>query len=192
MKSRAGYWLGGCLITLGVVGAIFWLVTSLTSLSKEVDDFQRAPLTGVTTMQFEARKYVVYYEGPSANEFVPPFDLEIVEAQTGKPLALAAYGGSLTYSINDHEGSAQATVTPAHAGAYVVRTNSDLPRVGSNVALGPSIAGQLLRGILGTFAIGGLLVASGGILIAITAVRRSRSRRTPTGQGGLGGRPQPD
>ena len=182
MKSRAGYWLGGCLITLGVVGAIFWLVTSLTSLSKEVDDFQRAPLTGVTTMQFEARKYVVYYEGPSANEFVPPFDLEIVEAQTGKPLALAAYGGSLTYSINDHEGSAQATVTPAHAGAYVVRTNSDLPRVGSNVALGPSIAGQLLRGILGTFAIGGLLVASGGILIAITAVRRSRSRRTPTGQ----------
>ena len=143
-------------------------------------------------MQFEARKYVVYYEGPSANEFVPPFDLEIVEAQTGKPLALAAYGGSLTYSINDHEGSAQATVTPAHAGAYVVRTNSDLPKVGSSVALGPSIAGQLLRGILGTFAIGGLLVASGGTLFAITAVRRSRSRRTPTGHGGLPGGPQPD
>ena len=133
-------------------------------------------------MQLEARKYVVYYEGPSASEVVPPFNVEITDAQTGEPLALAAYGGSLTYSINDHEGSAQATVTPAHAGAYVVRTNSDLPRVASGVALGPSIAGQLLRGILGTFAIGGLLVASGGTLIAITAVRRSRSRRTPTGQ----------
>ncbi len=191
MKSRAGYWLGGSLITLGVVGAILWLVASLMSLNKEVDDFQRAPLTGVTTMQLEARKYVVYYEGPSASEVVPPFDLEIADAQTGKPLALAAYGGSLTYSIDDHEGSAQATVTPAHAGAYVVRTNSE-PRIASSVALGPSIAGQLLRGILGTFAIGGLLVASGGALIAITAVRRSRISRTPTGQGGLAGSPQPD
>lgn len=84
---------------------------------------------------------------------------------------------SLTYSINDQEGSAQATVTPAHPGAYVVRTNSDLPRAGANVALGPSIAGQLLRGILGTFAIGGLLVGSGVILLVVTGVRRSRARR---------------
>ena len=179
MRSRVGYWIGGGLIVLGVVGAVLWFVTSLTSLSNAVDDFQRAPLTGETTMQFEARKYVVYFETPTAEEFVPPFDLEIADAQTGTPLALKDYGGSLTYSINDQEGSAQATVTPARAGAYVVRTNSDLPRVGSSVALGPSIARQLLRGILGTFAIGGLLVGSGGILIAVTAVRRSRLARRP-------------
>ena len=115
------------------------------SLSNEVDDFQRAPLTGATTMQLEARKYVVYYEGPSASEVVPPFNLEIADARTGKPLALEAYGGSLTYSINDHEGSAQVTVTPAHAGAYVVRTNSE-PRVASSVALGPSVAGSSCAG----------------------------------------------
>ena len=77
MSSRAGYWIGGGLIVLGVVGAALWLLTSLMSLGDEVDDFQRGPLPGQTTMQLEARKYVVYYEGPSAEVSVPPFEIEI-------------------------------------------------------------------------------------------------------------------
>lgn len=179
MRSRAGYWIGGGLAVVGVVGAILWFVTSLMSLSDDVNDFQRGPLPGETTMQLEPRKYVVYYEGPSAEESVPPFEIEVAGAQTGAPLVLEGYGGSLTYSFDNHEGSAQATVTPARAGAYVVRTNSEVQVTGANVALGPSIAGSLLRGILGTFAIGGLLVLSGGTLIAITGLRRSRARRAP-------------
>jgi hypothetical protein len=178
MRSRAGYWIGGGLILLGVVGAILWFITSLANITDEVNGFQRGALTGETTMQLEAHKYVVYYEGPSADVSVPPFEIEIAEARTGAPLALEPYGGSLTYSVGGHEGSAQATVTPARAGAYVVRTNSDVRPTGANVALGRSIAGPLVRVLLGTFAIGGLLVASGGILIAVTAVRRSRSART--------------
>lgn len=191
MRSRAGYLIGGCLIPLGVVGAILWFVTSVTSINDDVNGFQRGPLTGETTMQLEAHKYVVYYEGPSAEVAVPPFEIEIAEARTGTPLAIAPYGGSLTYAVPGHEGSAQGTVTPTHAGTYVVRTNSDVPTIGASVALGSSIAGQLVRGILGTLAIGLLLVGSGSILLAVTAVRRSRSRRAPTGQGGLAGRPQP-
>ena len=128
-------------------------------------------------MQLEAHKYVVYYEGPSAEVAVPPFEIEVAEARTGTPLAIAPYGGSLTYAVPGHEGSAQATVTPTRAGTYVVRTNSDVPTTGANVALGPSIAGQLVRGILGTIAIGLLLAGSGSILVAVTAFRRSRRRR---------------
>lgn len=184
MRSRAGYWIGGGLIVLGVVGAAVWVLTSLLSLSDEVNDFQRGPLPGQTTMQLEARKYVIYYEGPSAEVTVPPFEIEIAEARTGAPLAILSYGGSLTYSFNDHEGSAQATVTPRRAGAYVVRTNSDVRSSGSAVALGRSIAGSIVRAILGAFAIGGLLVASGGTLFAVTAIRRSRARRAPMGQSG--------
>jgi hypothetical protein len=119
MKSRAGYLLGGCLITLGVVGAIIWFVTSVTSVKDEVNGFQRGPLTGKTTMQLEAHKYVVYYEGPSAEVSVPPFEIEIAEERTGTSLDIALYGGSLTYAVPGHEGSAQATVTPTRAGAYV-------------------------------------------------------------------------
>lgn len=178
MRSRAGYWIGGCLIVLGGVGAIMWFVTSATSITDEVNGFQRGPVTGETTMQLGAQKYVVYYEGPSAEVAVPPFEIEIAEARTGAPLAIAPYGGSLTYAVPGHEGSAQATVTPARAGAYVVRTNSDAPTIGAGVALGRSIAGPLMRGLLGAFAIGLLLVGSGSILLAVTAVRRPR-RATP-------------
>jgi hypothetical protein len=177
MRSRAGYLLGGCLIALGVVGPILWFVTSVTSINDEVNGFQRGPLTGETTMQLEAHKYVVYYEGPSADVAVPPFEIEIAEAQTGTPLDIAPYGGYLTYAVPGHEGSAQGTVSPTRAGTYVVRANSDVPSTGSNVALGPSIAGQLVRGILGALAIGLLLVGSGSILLAVTAVRRSRRPR---------------
>jgi hypothetical protein len=179
LTSRAGYLLGGCLIAVGVVGAILWFVTSVTSIKDEVNGFQRGPLTGETTMLLEAHKYVVYYEGPSAEVSVPPFEIEIAEAQSGTPLDIAPYGGSLTYAVPGHEGSAQATVTPTRAGTYVVRTNSGVPTTGANVALGPSIAGQLVRGILGAFAIGLLLVGSGSILLAVTAVRRSRLARRP-------------
>ena len=162
MRSRAGYWIGGGLIVLGVVGAILWFVTSAASISDDVNGFQRGPLTGETTMQLEAHKYVVYYEGPSADVSVPPFEMEIAEVRTGEPLALEPYGGSLTYAVAGHEGSAQATVTPARSGVYVVRANSEVRPIGANVALGRSIAGPLVRVLLGAFAIGGLLVAAGG------------------------------
>lgn len=174
MRSRTGYLIGGCLIVLGVVGAILWLVASVTSIPDEVNGFQRGPVTGETTMQLEAHKYVVYYEGRSAEVAVPPFEIEIAEARTGAPLAIVPYNGSLTYSIPGHEGSAQATVTPERAGAYVVRTTSDVRPIGANVALGRSIAGPIVSALVGAFAIGLLLIASGSIMLAVTAVRRSR------------------
>ena len=161
MRSRAGYWVGGGLVVAGVLGAVLWFITSLAHISNGVDDFQRAPVPGEATMQLEARKYVVYYEGLNADEVVPPFEIEIADATTGTPLAIAPYGGSLTYSFSGHEGSAQGTVTPVHAGAYAVRTDSGARTSGASIALGRSLAWPILRGILGTFAIGGVLVASG-------------------------------
>jgi hypothetical protein len=176
MRSRAGYWIGGGLIVAGIAGAAIWLVSSLIDLSHEVDDFQRVPVPGEATMQLEARKYVVYYEAAGVGEVVPSFQLVIANAQTGAPLTIERYGGSLTYSFFGRDGSAQGTVTPERAGAYVVRTDSVAPAFGANVALGRSIASPLLRLILITFAIGGLLVGSGVTLVVVTAVRRSRAR----------------
>ena len=177
MRSRAGYWIGGGLIVAGVLGAVLWFVSSLVSLGDDVDDFQRVPVPGEATMQLDTRKYIVYYEGLGADEVVPPFELEILDPRTGAPLAIAPYGGSLTYSISGHEGSALGTVTPARAGAYLVRTVTGRPTSGASLALGRSLAGAILWGILGTFAIGGLLVGSGVILLVVTGVRRSRARR---------------
>jgi Domain of unknown function (DUF4234) len=176
MRSRAGYWIGGGLVVTGMLGAVLWFVSSLAGISNEVDEFQRVPVPGEATMQLEARKYVVYYEGLTADELVPPFEIEITDTRTGAPLAIAPYGGSLTYSFSGREGSAQGTLTPAHAGAYAVRTVSGGRTSGASVALGRSLAWPILRGILSTFAIGGLLAGSGVILLVVTGVRRSRAR----------------
>jgi hypothetical protein len=176
VRSRAGYRIGGGLVVVGVLGAVLWLVGSLIGIDNDVDDFQRVPVPGEATVQLEARKYVVYYESSTAEEVVSPFRIAIANARTGAPLAIESYDASLTYSMFGHEGSAQATVSPAHAGAYAVRTG-DGQTSGASVAFGRSLAWPILRAILGTFAIGVLLVGSGVVLIVVTAVRRSRARR---------------
>jgi Domain of unknown function (DUF4234) len=180
VRSRAGYWIGGGVIAVGVLGAVLWFVGSLLRLSDEVDDFPRVSVPGEATIELEARKYIVYYESSTAEESVPAVELAITEARTGAPLAISPYSGSLTYSFPDHEGAALATVTPGQAGAFAVRTDSALATSGASVALGRSLAWPILRGILGAFAIGGLLVGAGGTLVAVTAVRRSRARRELT------------
>jgi hypothetical protein len=180
VKSRAGYLIGGGLVVAGVIGAVLWFATSLMRLGDEVDNFQRVPVPGKATMKLEAHKYVVYYEGLTADEVVPPVEITITDTKTGTPLGITPYGGSLTYSVSNHEGSALGTVTPTHDGVYTVRTHSNARARGANVALGRSLTWPILRGILGTFVIGGLLAGSGAALLIITAIRRSRARRAPS------------
>jgi hypothetical protein len=175
VRSRAGYWIGGGLIAAGVVGAVLWFVLSLVNLNNEVDDFQRVPVPGEGTVQLEARKYVIYFEGPNADEAVPRFEIAITETDTERALAIDTYGGSLTYSFG-REGSAQATITPPRAGSYAVRTSGADGTPGAQVAFGRSIAGSILRSILGVFAIGGVVSGAGVVLLVVTIVRRRRAR----------------
>ena len=68
-----------------------------------------------------------------------------------------------------------ATVRPPRAGVYSLRAaTSAPPSAGLQVALGDSIAGRIVRTILGAFAIGGLGLMAGIGLIVTTAVRRRR------------------
>ena len=181
MTSRAGYWIGGGLIVAGVAGAILWGVLSFVAMGDTVDDFVRAPAPGSARVQLEARKYVVYVEGPGVGQdYVPPVQFQIVDAAGDRALPVAGYGGSLTYSMSGHSGRAQGTVTPRRAGTYELRAVAAGDRsAGFAVALGESIAGRIVRTILGVFAIGGVLVAAGIALVVTTAVRRRRRAAAP-------------
>jgi hypothetical protein len=174
VKSRAGYWIAGGLIAAGVVGGVLWFVGSLLALRNEVDDFQRVRLPGQATMQLEARRYVVYSESTTGADSVPELRIAVTDTQTGTPVRIAPYEASLTYSFFGRDGTARATVTPPHPGRYRVRIDAGTTTNGATVALGRSLAWPILRSILVTFAIGGVLVISGGTLLAITAIRRSR------------------
>jgi hypothetical protein len=176
MRSRLGYVIGGALAAVGVIAAVAWFVVSLARLGDDIDRFERVSIPGEGTVQLDAREYVLYYEGSNAEQFVPRFRIQIVDAQTRAPLEIEPYSGSLTYSLSGHEGSAQGTVTPPQAGSYAVRTDGEAA-IGANVAFGRSIAWPILWSILGAVAIGLVLFGSGVALLIVTAVRRSRASR---------------
>jgi len=178
MTSKAGYWLGAGLMVLAVVGAILWVASSAAEGLRTVDDFQRVPVPGTETVQLEDRKLVIYVEGPGVDEIRPDVRFAIFDARTEQRLRIAPYSGSLTYSFS-RSGAAVATVTPPRSGDYVVRTQGRSEISGFDLAIGESIAGRILRTILGALVIGGVLGLGGTGLIVATSVRRGRLKRTP-------------
>ena len=178
MTSRAGYWIGGALVVAAIVGAIAYGLLGFRSIDRSVDDFVRVAAPGSRTVQLEDRKYVVYYEGPGADEdTVPPVQVAIVDARTGRRLPIADYEDELTYSLGGHEGTAQRTVTPPRPGRYVVtvRASRGAP-AGVGVAVGRSLAGRFLRTILVAVGIAAVLAIAGFGLFGTTMVRRMRRR----------------
>jgi hypothetical protein len=183
VTSRAGYWIGAGLVLAAVAAAILWAVLSFVGITNTVDDFLRVPAPGAQPVQLEARKYIVYLEGPGADEgTVPPLQFSIADARNERPLQVSHYAGSLTYSFGGHSGTAAGTITPPRAGAYLVSARSEFDAsAGLGVALGDSIGGKIVRTIVGALLIGALLAIAGIGLIAATAVRRNRRRPPPAG-----------
>lgn len=171
MRSRAGYWIGGVLVVSGVLGAIAWAVLTGAHLVGTIDDFRHVAIPGREQVRLDARKYVLYVEGPGADERVPGVDIAVSDARSETALVVARYAADLTYSF-DTDGSAVATVTPPRAGLYDVRT--DGPE-GYRLAIGESIGGQLVRTLVGALLIGAVFGIAGVLLLIMTGVRRSRA-----------------
>jgi len=177
VTSKAGYWIGGGLMVVAVLGAILWAYGAARNVIGVVDDFQHVPVPGRSAVDLEARKYVIYVEGPNADGVVPPVAISVTDARTERRVALRDYGGELTYSF-DTSGSAYATITPPRAGRYDVRVRAGTVGEGSGfqLAIGESIGGKIVGGLVGTFAIGGVFGIAGLVLLIVTGVRRSNRR----------------
>ena len=174
MTTRAGYWIGGGLIAISVVGAILWGVSGFMRIVDTVNGFERIPVPGARTLDLGTDKVIVYVEGPQADVHTPPVHFTVTDARTEARVPVASYGASLTYSF-DTTGSAVATVTPPHAGPYVVRTEGAAAGI-YELAIGESIGGRIVSAILGAFAVGAILAIAGTALIVATSIRRSRRR----------------
>jgi hypothetical protein len=170
-RGDFGYWIGGGLVAFAVIGAIAWVVLAFGQITTTVDDFQRVAIPGRADVRLEARKYVIYIEGPRADQAVPAVNIAITKRRgSTRPPILRPYGGSLTYSAG-RTGSAQATVTPPRAGVYRVRTSGD--SAGSfQVALGDSIAGKIVSAVVGALVIGAVFGIAGIVLLILTRRRR--------------------
>jgi hypothetical protein len=164
------------LVAFAVIGAIVWVVLAFGRIASTVDDFQRVPIPGGADMRLEARKYVMYVEGPRADQAVPRVTIAITsQGSSTRPLILRPYSGSLTYSL-DRTGSAQATVTPPRAGVYRVRTAGGDTAGSFQLALGDSVGGKIVAAVVGALVIGAVFGIAGIVLLIRT---RRRRRATP-------------
>jgi hypothetical protein len=160
------------LVAFAVVGAIVWVVLAFGRIANTVDGFQRVPIPGRADVRLEARKYVVYVEGPRADQAVPQVTIAITsQGSSTRPLILRPYGGSLTYSL-DRTGSAQATVTPPRAGVYRVRTAGGDTAGSFQLALGDSVGGKIVSAVAGALVIGAVFGIAGIVLLIRTRRRR--------------------
>lgn len=175
MSIRAGWWIGGGLVGLGVIAGILWFVLSLMRVSDTVDSFERVAAGSAQTVRLDARKYIVYWEGPNADELAVEFDLTVAD-ERGVTVPLSSYDSRLTYSMGGHEGSAGATVSPERPGLYRITV---LPAIDDyGVAFGESVTDDITWTLLGAFGIGGLLAVAGTVVLAVTSTRQYKARRT--------------
>lgn len=176
IPSRKGYWFGAAIVVLGVLGAVVWVGLTFLRFSDTVDDFQRFPLNEEGVVTFAGTGgYVIYYEGPGASDGnVPEGQVQITPVDGGDPLDLAAYDTDLTYDF-DRSGVAVLTVEVDEPGDYLLVSQSEGD---GHLAVGRSVASRLVFGLVGGFAVGGLGVVVGAIVLIVTAVRRRGPRPT--------------
>ncbi len=176
--SRAGYWVGASIVTVGVVAAVVWVVFGLVGFARTVDHLQRVPLAGGGSVTFaRAGAYTMYYEGPGTSDEtgIPNFTVSLAAVDGGRLVDLSDYGGSLTYDFGSHHGRATATFRIDTPGRYTIGIAP--PSAGpGQLAVGAGIGSRLLVTIVGALVIGLIGVAAGATVLIVTAVRRRRAR----------------
>ena len=174
--SRTGYWVGGGVAVLGVVGAVLWFVLGLTSFSDEIKGFERVPADGEPRQVDLSRtgSYTAYYEpaSGSVDESGPAVDAEVV-GPDGRNVALKPYVTKLTYDLGGHHGRAVFTFRADATGTYEVRSSSASE---GELAIGRGVGRKLVGSIVGGFAIGLAGLGLGALVLIVTAVRRSSAR----------------
>lgn len=158
------FWVGGGIMLLGVIAAILFGVLGFVGIANKVDDFARVS-PGTDTVRIDSTgEYVIYAENGSRFASV-----EILSPD-GEPVATSRYLTGLEYDFNGQSGQAVSTFDADDTGRYTFTTDTD-------IAVGGSIAGDLVRTILIPFLVAGIGLLLGLVVIIVTAVKRSGSKK---------------
>ncbi|QXC62496.1 hypothetical protein KSP35_06760 [Aquihabitans sp. G128] len=181
--GKVGFWIGGLLVVLAIVVGVGGVALGIKHVSDTVDGLQRASVRNGGSLQLEPGTYDVFLEYPGINDssFPSAYGLGALRITTseGRPVEITPPTSSLTYEFGDHEGKKVGRLRIEQAGRYVVEANQQ--SFGSEeVAIGD---GDPTDGfaIVGLGILGGLILfVVGVVLLIVSGVRRSRSKRPPT------------
>lgn len=176
MSPKAGFRIGFVLAAAGVIGALAWTVLSFERLDRQIADYPRVEVPGSGAVTLEKRKHIVYLEGPGVEDNRHPVKIVMRHRRSERRVSAKPYDGTLSYSSEDSELQALATVTPPVAGLYDVRTEGHDDLFGYDLAFGDSSAPKVGRIILGTFAIGGVGMLAALIVLVVSGKWRERVR----------------
>ena len=143
----------------------------------------RTPIPGVTDVELEEGKYVVFYEVDASSVAgeeripVPALDLSIRRAGDGSPLRLDQYGSDFRVESGGRAAQAALTVRIPSGARYRITVTGRPDAADPAVVLGRPVTRRVLRLVLGLAAlVAGL--ALGILVIAVTVVLSLRKRRT--------------
>jgi hypothetical protein len=169
---RRWYWL----VLVPVLAIFAWVTVVLLLVDGTVNSFQRVPAQGTGEFSLRSGQYLIYYEAPPG-PFIGPAPAGHVDMRplsaSGAVGSITGYSSSLTYSLGSHHGTAVLVVRIARPGRFLVRATSSPAVHGARLAIGPSINGWILVGVLPSL---GLMLAGVAIVIVI-ALRRRNHRR---------------
>jgi len=176
------------LAVIGVVAALALCMWGGTLAYDAIDSLAdgarrgetRTPIPGVTDVELDEGKYVVFYEVDSSTVIdadaisVPPIDLAIRRGGDGPPLELDDYGSNFTVDSGGRAAKAAFTVSVPSDGRYRISASGD--EESGSVVLGKPVGRRILHLVLGVFAfLSGL--ALGILVVAIVAGLTIRDRR---------------
>jgi hypothetical protein len=169
-----------------LVASVVWFAVGLTlipgSSGRQIADLQRVPIPGQGQVTLtEPGKYVVYYEGPGADsaDTIPAFSASI-EGQT--KARFGEYSSGLTYDFEGRSGRAVKTFEIDQPGTFQVRTEAEVEGTQATLAIGPSIAGGVMPGLVAPL----VLFLAGLALAAVIAIARNRARHQLPAPGATG------
>jgi hypothetical protein len=180
MPSAGWIWLGSAIGALGLAAAIVWGVIGVTGYLNRVNDLARMPVPGQMTVQIASGEQFVYYEGQRAGSpaSLGQLGIQMTDPQ-GNTVALEPYRLDLRYDAPGNDGligHALATFRASGTGAYRVSATGTAP-AGARIAVGESVAKNVIPTVLGIIALFLVTVGGGLALIVMTLVRRSSVRR---------------
>lgn len=176
--SVAGFWFGGSLAGIGVVGAIVWVALGWLGLMHHVDTFPRMSVPGATTVHLNAdTEQVLYTEHRRGAADITATDIRVT-GPSGQSIPVRSYTHDLRYDVPGDAGRvgrAVATFRSTAAGGYTVSVSVSAPA--GTVAIGDDIVWDAVPHVIGAGALFLVGVGAGTALIGVTAVRRGRARR---------------
>jgi hypothetical protein len=178
VPSTGWIWLGVCIGVLGLAVAIFWSVIGVKGYLNRVDDLARMSIPGQISVQIpDTGKQFVYYEGQGSAS-IEQLGIRVTDPQ-GRTVGLEPYRLDLRYDAPGNSGRvgrALATFSATDVGSYGVNAAGTAP-AGSAIAIGESVARNVVPTLLGVVAVFLLSVGGGLALVIATVARRSNARK---------------